>query len=63
MRKLERILKVISLTVGTMTFSFLGWLMLIYSNFEETTAFIIGGILLVGILYGVYRWGYRFIDD
>ena len=63
MREFERILKIISLTVGTFTFSFLTWLMLIYENFEETTAFIIGGVMMAVILFCVYRWGYRFIDD
>jgi len=63
MRNFERILKLISLTVGTMVFSFLAWLMLVYENFEETTAFIIGGVMMVGILWAVSRWGYYFLDD
>jgi putative flippase GtrA len=63
MRKFERILKIISLTIGTITFGFLAWLMLIYQNFEETTAFIIGGVMMAAILYAVSRWGYLFIDD
>ena len=63
MRKFERFLKIFSLTVGTITFSFLFWLMLIYQNFDEITAFIIGGVLVAVVLFCVYRWGYRFIDD
>jgi putative flippase GtrA len=63
MRKLERYLKIISLTVGTMTFGFLAWLMLIYSNFSETTAKIIGGLMILAILFAVSRWGYYFIED
>lgn len=63
MRKFERFLKIISLTVGTFTFSFLFWLMLIYENFAETTALIIGGVMMAVILFCIHRWGYRFIDD
>jgi putative flippase GtrA len=63
MRKFERFLKILSLTVGTMTFGFIIWLGLIYSNFDETTAKIIGGVMIVAVLYAISRWGYFFIDD
>lgn len=63
MRKFEKFLKIISLVLGTCTFGFIAWLMLVYQNFNETTAFIIGGLMMVGILYLVYRWGYLFIGD
>lgn len=46
-----------------MIYSFLGWLLLIYPNFKESTAFIIGGLIMLGILILVSRWGYRFIDE
>ena len=63
MLKVERILKIISLALGTSIYGFIIWLMLVQQNFEQTTAFIIGGLMGVAILYGVYRWGYFFVDD
>ena len=63
MDKFERILKIISLTVGTMTFGFLVWLMLIYPNFEVITAYIIGGVMLLAAFFAVSRWGYYFTED
>jgi hypothetical protein len=63
MKKLEKALKIISLTIGTITFGFLAWLMLVYQNFEENTAFIIGGAMVLTVFYAVYRWGYWFIGD
>lgn len=63
MDKFERILKIISLTIGTMTFGFLAWLILIYPNFNEVTAYIIGGVMLLAAFFAVSRWGYLFIGD
>lgn len=63
MRKFEKILKIISLAIGTSIFAFIAWLMLIYQNFDQTTSFILGGLMMVPILYGVYRWGYLFINE
>ncbi len=63
MEKLERILKIFSLTIGTMIFGFLVWLMLVYPNFEKITSYIIGGIMMAAALYAVSRWGFYFIED
>lgn len=62
MRIFERFLKIASLTIGTMTFGFIAWLMLVYENFEETTAFVIGGVMIVAAMIIISKWGYRFID-
>ena len=61
MQKLEYILKIISRTLGTIGFSFLFSLMLIYRNFPETTAFILGGVMMVLVLIGSYFFGPYFL--
>ncbi|MDH5606228.1 MAG: hypothetical protein OEY93_05025 [Anaerolineae bacterium] len=61
MEKFERVLKIISFTLGTGVFTFLCWLMLVYQNFPETTAYILGGILALGALAGSYFVGPYFI--
>lgn len=58
-----RLLKIIRLTFAILTFSFLVWFLVIYPDFDKTTAYIIAGIMMAAIFMCTYRWGYRFIDD
>jgi hypothetical protein len=63
MRKFEKFLKIISLGLGTVIFTFLAWLLLVYKNFNQIPAFVIGGLMVLAVIYCVFRWGYLFLDD
>jgi len=62
MNTLEKILKHISFILGTSIFTFLFWLLLIYNNFDKWISIFLGGLLIIVVLYFVFKKGYWFID-